>query len=234
MGFTFKTIGKHFTLLAECKGTSKTGEGVSISIIDNAGINLDTVRSKGMAACGDCSQRKAAPDRKHGGCYVYNRPGGGQGAIGGIVNALERADIKSIYQFIEQVVILSEVAGYLRIGKFGDPAADAWTASTLAIIIESLDENTNCIVTGYTHQWRKAKASPLRGLLMASTETNLDTATAIGHGWGAFQIIGRNEKPWLTQCPAQRAKKDKEDHVPTCKECGLCDGTPVTIQIQKH
>ena len=111
MSFTFKTIGKHFTLLAECKGTSKTGDGVSISIIDNAGINLDTVRSKGMAACGDCPHKKAAPDRKHGTCYVYARPGGGQGALGGLVHTMGRVEGVSSSKFMEQVMTLREVDG---------------------------------------------------------------------------------------------------------------------------
>ncbi len=234
----FKTQLKHFTLLAEFKGTSKTGEGVSISIIDNKGIDLDTIRQKGQGACGDCQHARPTGQRKQGACYVYSRPGGSQGALGGLAKAFSKAEYLTLNEFNERVLVLAQAANYARIGKFGDPAADNETATAIKSILKLLRAN-NVPYTGYTHQWTKAKASELTGLLMASTESVEESAEARELGWSTFQVIGRKEEPTQIHCPAQEKKeafkRGELVAIPTCKECQLCDGSKLlSIQVKKH
>jgi hypothetical protein len=231
---SFKTqVDAAFTLLAEFKGTSKTGEGVSLTIIDNEGFNLDTVRTTGIKACGDCTHARPTGGRKNGLCYVYTRPGGSQGALGGILKAFEVAEVLELEVFIERFLLLAEAANYARFGKYGDPAASPTTAKIIARLALEL-RVLDVPYTGYTHQWRKKKAEPLKGLLMASTETTEQTIQAQLEGWYIFEVKPRKAKLDVIWCPAQKAKAEKAAPV-TCKDCRMCDGSTVPhIQVRVH
>jgi len=243
---TIKTKLKNFTLLADVKGNKKVGGGLSISIVDNGGFDLDTIRQTGQKACGDCKHARPTDGRVQGACYVYSRPGGGQGALGGILSDLNKATELPLMEFFKQCVQLAKGFKYCRIGKFGDPAASTETVAFFKGFIGAL-RDADIVYTGYTHNWEKHRARPLRGLLMASCDTYGEALQAIDKNWGVYQVIGRNEETQHLHCPSQRQQKKKKAvakvdkiaalsiSVPTCAECGLCDGKRVRIiQVQKH
>ena len=241
MTFELKTVLKNFTLFARLGGNSKTGKGVMISILPNGGFDLETVRSKGSSACGDCphattAKREAEYKRlhgklkvfKHGTCYVYKRVGGSQGALGGINNGFHRCDTVSLVKFIQQITVLAELTGFIRIGEFGDPAADMQTADIIAAILVSIDSEV--VRAAYTHQWRKAKAKNLKGLVMASCENDKEKSKALKNGWSVFQVVGRKDIIKGIHCPAQKTGGEIN-----CDTCGKCDGIGnKLIQINLH
>ena len=135
----FKTNLKNFTLFARLGGNTKTGKGVMLSILPKTGLDLNTVRSEGSSACGDCSHRKAKDGRKTGTCYTYKQPGGGQGVLGGINNGFHRCEVVSLVEFINRVNVLSEFTEFIRVGEFGDAGADKETANVIADILKGLN-----------------------------------------------------------------------------------------------
>ena len=224
----FKTTLKNFTLFARLGGNTKTGKGIMISILPKNGLDLETVRSKGASSCGDCPHAKAVAGRKHGSCYTYKRPGGSQGVLGGINNGFHRCDEISLVSFTNKVQVLAELSGYIRVGEFGDPAADKQVAETLADILKGVDASVTR--AGYTHQWKKAKAKALKGLVMASCDTLEENKKARKASWGTFYVEPRKEDNLEnTHCPSQKTKG-----VVTCAKCGLCDGGDRAISINLH
>ena len=212
-----------------------------ISILPNGGFDLDSVRSKGSSACGDCPHATTAKREneylrlhgklkkfKHGSCYVYKRVAGSQGALGGINNGFHRCDTVSLIKFVRQVTVLAELTGFIRIGEFGDPAADMQTADIIADILKGIDSEV--VRAAYTHQWRKSKAKNLKGLVMASCDTDEETKRALALGWSVFQVVGRKDTIDGTHCPAQATKGQIN-----CDTCGKCDGLDnKLIQINLH
>ena len=226
--FETKTELKNFTLFARLGGNSKTGKGVMISILPKQGLDLNTVRSEGSAACGDCPHSKKSGTRKTGTCYVYKRPGGSQGALGGIQNGFNRSNNVSLLQFVRSVSTLAELTGFIRVGEFGDPAADKETSEVIADILKGLDSEV--VRAAYTHQWSKKKAESLKGLVMASCETVEETNKAIKAGWSVFQVVDRKADIVGIHCPSQKSKG-----VINCDKCGQCNGQGnKVIQINLH
>ena len=202
MTYEFKTTLKNFTLFARLGGNSKTGKGLMISILPKEGLNLETVRSEGASSCGDCPHAKASTREENytyktgkkksfkvGTCYTYKRPGGSQGALGGINNGFHRCDEISLVKFTNKVQVLAELTGYIRVGEFGDPAADKQTAEVLADILKGVDSSVSR--AGYTHQWKKAKSNALKGLVMASCDNEEEEKQARKNDWGVFLVEPR-------------------------------------------
>ena len=216
-------------MIARLKGNTKTGKGLMISVLPKNGLDLESVRSKGASSCGDCPHAKAQGKRKTGTCYTYKRPGGGQGVLGGLQKVFETCDEVTIDKFINQSIVLAEMAGFLRLGEFGDPAADKQTAEICAAISQGVNSNTK--KAAYTHQWRKAKANALKGLAMASCDTTEETEKALAAGWSVFQVVERKEDiDDAIHCPAQ-----KTNGIKNCNTCELCDGTKnQTVKINLH
>ena len=238
----FKTTLKNFTLFARLGGNSKTGKGIMISILPKGGLDLETVRSKGSSSCGDCphATTKAREEKyfketgkvkefKINTCYTSKQPGGSQGVLGGINNGFHRCDEISLVKFSAQVQVLAELTGYIRVGEFGDPAADKQTAEVIADILKQIDSSVSR--AGYTHQWKKAKAAALKGLVMASCDTIEEDKKAISQGWSTFLVEPRKETNLQgLHCPSQ-----KTGGVVTCAVCGLCNGQGnKTISINLH
>jgi len=224
----FKTKLKNFTLFARLGGNTKTGKGIMISILPHNGIDLENVRSKGASSCGDCPHAKASGKRKTGTCYTYKRPGGSQGVLGGINNGFHRCEEISLISFTNKVQVLAELTGYIRIGEFGDPAADKQSSQVIADILKGIDSSVSR--AGYTHQWKKAKALPLKGLIMASCDTVEEEKQARKNNWGVFLVEARNEENLTgSHCPSQKTKG-----LVICATCGLCDGLEKTISIKLH
>jgi hypothetical protein len=237
----FKHVMKNFTLLARLAGNKKTGKGLMLSVVDNGGYDEKTVRTIGQKACGDCKHATAAKRMAEqqlltgklkpyvtGSCYVYKQIMGNGGTIRGLSNTFHRAEEKSLVRFAHLVAVLSEVSGFIRVGEFGDAAADSETASAIADIIKSIDSEV--VRAGYTHQWRKKKAAPLIGLVMASVDTEEEEKKAQSLGWQTFRVMEKKEAiPAAIHCPNQKVKNSI-----TCKDCGRCNGKTESIQINLH
>jgi hypothetical protein len=226
--FETKTELKNFALFARLGGNSKTDKGVMISILPKTGLDLENVRSKGSSSCGDCPHSKAQAGKKHGSCYVYKRPGGSQGALGGIQNGFSRCENVSLVKFVQQVTVLAELTGFIRVGEFGDPAADMQTADIIAAILVGIDPTVTRAC--YTHQWNKKKAKNLKGLCMASCDTSEQTKKALELGWSVFEVVPRKADIQAVHCPAQATKG-----LVNCNTCGKCTGSTVKhVQINLH
>lgn len=217
MKFEFKTELKNFTLFARNGGNSKTGKGLMVSILPKNGIDLNTVRSKGSSSCGDCTHARAKYGRKHGTCYTYKRPAGGQGVLGGIQSGFLRCETIDLSSFINKATVLAELSGFIRIGEFGDAGADKETALTIASLLNNIDKHVNR--AGYSHQWKKSKALPLRGLLMSSCDNLEEEREARADGWATFTVFGRKDEIKKNWCPSQKSKGSIN-----CADCSNCDG----------
>ncbi len=85
-------------------------------------------------------------------------------------------------------------------------------------------ESVNAVArgwTGYTHAW---KANPqLSRILMASTDTEMETHQAKLAGWRTFRV--RKESAPLMSAEIQCPASEEMGHRTTCGECRLCNGT---------
>ena len=73
----------------------------------------------------------------------------------------------------------------VRLGTYGDPAAVP--ASIWSDLVAYSDGHT-----GYTHQWRTSPG--LRGLCMASVDSEEEAIEAWALGWRTFRVIRRNTR----------------------------------------
>lgn len=114
----------------------------------------------------------------------------------------------------------------LRAGSAGDPAmapSDIW--------IEAITRAKSH--TGYTHQWRRDYAQPLKGLLQASCDGIKDYIDATSMGWKTYLVVPKNSiKPanGLVHCAASKEKGQKTN----CSLCHLCDGNSANVMIYAH
>ena len=115
----------------------------------------------------------------------------------------------------------------VRLGTYGDPAAvpaDIWKALVFRCVGH----------TGYTHQWRRAP--DLRGLVMASADSESDAAEARALGWRTFRVAMPCDAPRMTGeaiCPAS-AEAGKKLTCATCLACSGANGRRGSIVIQAH
>ena len=108
-----------------------------------------------------------------------------------------------------------------RIGSYGDPAAipaSIWKTATRRV------KNR----TGYTHQWRKRIGAGLKGLCMASADSESDVATATARGWRTFRVRKHDAPTLKTEsiCPASKEGGQKTQ----CYTCGLCKGATIAAR----
>lgn len=108
----------------------------------------------------------------------------------------------------------------IRIGAYGDPAAAPIALWRSIVDVASAH-------TGYTHSWRRRPA--LRGLVMASCETQADAAYARSLGWGVFRVLAPSESKCRAEATCLAVKAGK-----TCHDCTLCDGRALTVVIPAH
>jgi len=177
----------------------KTGDMVQVWILAaDVAPHLAAKLGSDSAVCGDCAMRPSVTNT----CYVqvHDAPlsvwrtyaRGGYAVLG--VDALHQRDV--------------------RLGAYGDPAAvpfDDW--------VELLRKARRTV--GYTHQWRKCDQR-LRGLCMASVETEADAMLAWSCGWRTFRARFLHEKVADNEivCPAT----DEGGNKSSCVRCGLCNG----------
>lgn len=208
----------------------KTGSMLQTYILRRDVSPVDAIRTGADASiCGDCPARGdvvAMPDGSASNngrrCYVNV----GQGPLS-VWRAWQRGAVPSIAD-------ASEIPGIgagrmVRLGTYGDPAAvpaDVWRALTMRAAGH----------TGYTHQWRKPIAAPLRSLCMASADSEADARDASASGWRYFRVAMPGDAPRVIGeaiCPASAEAGRKL----TCDACGACSGANGrrgSIVIQAH
>lgn len=100
----------------------------------------------------------------------------------------------------------------VRVGSYGDPAAVP--AQVWAELLSEARGNT-----GYSHQWKKPHAQPLKQLVMASCDTAEERTKAKARGWRTFRVKLASEPVLKGEvvCPATTVGL-------TCEACGICDG----------
>lgn len=186
---------------------SKTGDMVQTFILRPDAKPTDAVRDgSDDAICGACPHRRDPLTGKRT-CYVN---------VGQSVNAIHRAFLAGNYPDVDATVAAALCRGRrVRLGAYGDPAMvpdNVWRN-----LISRADGHT-----GYTHQWRTAKA--FRDLCMASVDSEAEAAQAWSEGWRTFRVRERSDATLKGEivCPAS-----KEGGMRTqCERCMLCSGNP--------
>lgn len=100
----------------------------------------------------------------------------------------------------------------VRLGAYGDPAA-----VPVRIWNRLLKDAKGW--TGYTHQWRRFPS--LKGILMASVDSEEEREEAKAKGWRTFRIRRGGLMEGEIMCPAS----DEAGKRTTCEKCRLCCGT---------
>jgi hypothetical protein len=124
----------------------------------------------------------------------------------------------------------------VRLGTYGDPAA------VPAHVWERLVKHA-AGRTGYTHQWRNvngrmpwAHIQALRGLCMASVDSEADAKEAQSLGWRTFRVAMPGDLarlPVEAICPAS-AEAGKKLTCAQCLACNGANGRRGSIVIQAH
>jgi hypothetical protein len=195
---------------------AKTGAMVQTYIMRSDLSPMEAIRSRAdESVCGDCIHRGAGGEYGTRSCYVNI----GQGP---------RAawDAYSRGRYVAGDPVELGRGRMVRIGTYGDPAAVP-VAVWSALVSQATGH------TGYTHQWRKPVAAPLRGLVMASCDTERDAADAHADAWRTFRVRLDSEPKLAREfvCPAS-AEGGKRVLCDTCLSCAGADGrkgSPVII-----
>lgn len=205
--------GKPIVVIATGSTNRKTG-GMLQTWIMRADVEPHAAVKTGddASVCGDCPHRGTT-------CYVvvFQAP-----------LSVYRAFKRGSYRKAGDLGTIRAVGKgkAVRLGSYGDPAA---------VPVEVLEALTADAAshTGYTHQWRKA--DHLKGLCMASCDTEADRVEAKATGWRTFRVRaeGADKMEGEIACPAS----DEAGNRTTCERCGLCaglrkwSGKDITIQV---
>jgi hypothetical protein len=184
----------------------KTGDMAQTYILRDGMRPVEALRSgEDKAICGDCKHRAV----NAGTCYVVVRQGASR-----VHDSLERGFYPDFTHCPDLLAELLQ-GRRARLGTYGDPAAvpvDIWREFTAPL----------AGWVGYTHQWRRADAQPLREFCMASVDSPAEMAEARSMGWRTFRV--RLSTDPLEQgeavCPASKEGGFKLQ----CDGCGACDG----------
>lgn len=190
-------------------GNSKTGRMTQTNIVRADMAPRDAIdQGADTATCGDCIHRSAASGGL-GSCYVHpiiRRRWG-------TAVAWQQWHDGNAEPFDPR-----RFEGRpLRLGTYGDPAAVP-TVVWAELVRLSSDH------TGYTHQWRRDSAQPLRQWCMASCDSAEDEAQARAMGWDTFTVlpVGTVGRPaGLKPCPASAEAGRRLQ----CESCLRCGGT---------
>ena len=184
----------------------KTGNLVQVYILPDEQSPLDSAQSGAdKSVCGNCVHRPS--DGKLGSCYVDLNKGPCQ---------VYKAYRLGSYRTYSRADHLSLFAGRkIRLGAYGDPAA-----VPVRVWREILSVADGW--TGYTHQWRRQSAQPLRAWCMASCDSDADRAEAQAKGWRTFRVMRSTESLGTGEfsCPASEEAGKRL----TCSECMACGG----------
>jgi len=204
------------TGLDESSANEKTGAMIQTWIIRRDVEPHKALKTgEDSAVCGDCPHRPA----NGGACYVtvFQAP-----------LSVYRAYHRKAYATIDEFDGNPLTGRIVRIGSYGDPAmvpVSVWESATAGA----------AGWTGYTHQWRREFAAPLRRFCMASADSVRDMEEARAAGWRTFRVR-RAEEPLQAReviCPAS-AEAGFKTNCATCQACKGADGRRGTIAIVVH
>ncbi len=183
----------------------KTGDMLQTWILRRDKSPLDAIRDgSSYSICGDCRH-----DHKDGAgsCYVEARTG-----PLAVFRALEGGHYPRPARNGLSVLTRGRL---VRRGSDGDPSA-----APAALWRQLLTGSAGW--TGYTHQWRRARAQEYRPFLMASVDTESEQRQARSKGWRTFRVRlpGMPTLAGEVVCPAS----EDGGFTRTCETCGACDG----------
>ena len=168
-----------------------------------------------FSVCGDCPLRPINKGATR--CYVrvYQAPLS-------VWNAYHRGRYAIPGVYFDASLLPELFAGLsFRIGSYGDPAAipaAVWKTATRRV------KNR----TGYTHQWRRRIGVGLKGLCMASADSESDVSDATSRGWRTFRVRKHDAPTLATEsiCPASKEGGNRTQ----CDRCGLCKGATIAAK----
>jgi hypothetical protein len=166
------------------------------------------------SVCGDCPLRPINKGATR--CYVrvYQAPLS-------VWNAYHRGRYAAPGVDFEGALLPELFAGLsFRIGSYGDPAA-----------IPSSMENSNAPRQephGIHSPMAQARGAGLKGLCMASADSESDVADAMAKGWRTFRVRKHDAPTLATEsiCPASKEGGQRTQ----CDTCGLCKGATIAAR----
>ncbi len=184
----------------------KTGSMAQTYILRSDVPPIEAIKSGADASiCGQCPHRP----NLGGSCYVNV----GQGPRS-VWEAYKRGNYSYKYPWLAGEGLT------IRIGAYGDPGA------VPPHIWYWLLEHAKGW-TGYTHQ--ALIAPKLKGICMASADTEYEAAGFQNVGWKTFRV--KNKEDPLMEGEILCLN---ETHGIHCKECGVCDGKKINVAINVH
>jgi len=205
--------------ITEASGNSKTGAMVQTFIMRRDIAPHKALKTGDDASvCGDCPLRPINEGATR--CYVrvYQAPLS-------VWKAYHRGRYAIPGVHFEAALMPELFAGLaFRIGSYGDPAAipaSIWKRATRRV------KNR----TGYTHQWNKRIGAGLKGLCMASADSESDVSDANAKGWRTFRVRKHDAPVMATEsiCPASKEGAQRVQRV-QCVDCGLCKGATIAAR----
>lgn len=194
--------------LASGSTNSKTGNLLQTYIIRTDVSPIEAVKA-GLDAsiCGDCKHGPGSPYALRS-CYV-NLGQGPRAVFDGYQRGIyPRADLCAD-------ITAAGRGRKVRLGTYGDPAmVPLWVWN--ALLQDAIGH------TGYTHQWRAHWAQDMRGIVMASADTDAEGNQARAMGWRTFRVRtdAQQVNPGEFTCPASKEAGYRK----TCATCLACDG----------
>lgn len=201
----------------------KTGNMVQTYILRADMAPMHAIASgEDASICGDCVHRGDRAAGRARTCYVD---------VSKSVTSVFSAWIRGAYPLMAPADGARVIAGRrVRIGSYGDPAAIP--AAHWRALIKRADGHT-----GYTHQWRQWFARGLRGIVMASADSESDRDLARAMGWRTFRVRTESETLGAREitCPASPEGGNRRQ----CVNCLACDGatrgaTQASVAIVVH
>lgn len=190
------------TGLSTATKNSKTGPMLQTWVMrEDIAPHIAARDGRDETICGDCPARPS----QGGHCYVSTFQGPRS-----VWEAYKRGKYDEI-ESLEDIPAVGE-GRRVRIGSYGDPAmvpVEIWRA----LVSRSTRH------TGYTHQWDKPHAEPLRSLVMASCDSEAEAREARESGWRYFRVTDD-----VTGALEREVECLSESRGMSCYDCGLCDG----------
>lgn len=207
--------------LAKASSNRKTGGMLQTYILRS---DVDPVRAikqlKDSSICGDCVHRGSQGKGRT--CYVQV----GQGPLG-VYRAFKRGRYPEIPNSEIKTLADAGMGRLVRLGTYGDPAAVP--AGIWRSILFGAKGHT-----GYTHQWKRAP--DLKGLCMASVDSEIQALWARSLGWRTFRVALPHHDARIAGeaiCPAS-AEAGRKLTCERCLACGGADGRKGSIVIAAH
>ena len=186
---------------------AKTGDMVQTYVLRADMPPTEAIRTgDDESICGDCVHRGIPGARKRT-CYVD---------VVKSVQSVYAAWVRGAYPLMSPKQAARMLTGRIvRIGAYGDPAVIP-SIHWRALLRYAAGH------TGYTHQWRRAIARGLRGIVMASADSESDRDIARAMGWRTFRVRTADQPLGAREivCPASPEGGNRRQ----CIDCQACDG----------